>query len=318
MPYAILRFQKKKAGAVAACERHNERKKGAYKSNPDIDMERSKDNYHIITPPKTTYRQEINRRIREAGAKARKDSVFLVETLITASPEFMHSLSKEEQREYFERACDFLAGRIGKHNIISAVVHMDEKTPHMHLSFCPITEDGRLNAKSILGNQKNLSRWQTDFHECMSDRWQELERGKSSMETKRKHIPTWLFKLGGRLDKQHEDILKALSDINAFNAGKKRDEAVKLLKEWMPETDRFANEVLKIRDYLAYTKKTAEIQKQNAGYWKKEAGSKDMELAKAHAAIRELESIARKQKKILEKIPPELLKEIRTAEKGGR
>lgn len=43
-----------------------------------------------------------------------------------------------------------------------------------------------------------------------------------------------------------------------------------------------------------------------------------MELAKAHAAIRELESIARKQKKILEKIPPELLKEIRTAEKGGR
>ena len=43
MPYAILRFQKRKAGGVAACERHNERKKEAYKSNPDIDMERSKD-----------------------------------------------------------------------------------------------------------------------------------------------------------------------------------------------------------------------------------------------------------------------------------
>lgn len=42
MPYAILRFQKRKAGGVAACERHNERKKEAYKSNPDIDMERSK------------------------------------------------------------------------------------------------------------------------------------------------------------------------------------------------------------------------------------------------------------------------------------
>lgn len=45
MPYAILRFQKRKAGSVAACERHNERKKEAYKSNPDIDMERSKYNY---------------------------------------------------------------------------------------------------------------------------------------------------------------------------------------------------------------------------------------------------------------------------------
>ena len=47
MPYAILRFQKRKAGSVAACERHNERKKEAYKSNPDIDMERSKHNYHL-------------------------------------------------------------------------------------------------------------------------------------------------------------------------------------------------------------------------------------------------------------------------------
>ena len=50
-----------------------------------------------------------------------------------------------------------------------------------------------------------------------------MERGESSMITKRKHIPTWLFKLGGRLDKQHDEIVKALSDINAFNAGKKRD-----------------------------------------------------------------------------------------------
>ena len=38
-PYAILRFQKRKAGGVAACERHNERKKEAYKSNPDIDID---------------------------------------------------------------------------------------------------------------------------------------------------------------------------------------------------------------------------------------------------------------------------------------
>ena len=63
MPYAILRFQKRKAGGVAACERHNERKKEAYKSNPDIDMERSKNNYHLIAPPKYTYKKEINRMV---------------------------------------------------------------------------------------------------------------------------------------------------------------------------------------------------------------------------------------------------------------
>ncbi len=67
MPYAILRFQKRKAGGVAACERHNERKKEAYKSNPDIDMERSQNNYHLVKPPRYTYKKEINQMVKEAG-----------------------------------------------------------------------------------------------------------------------------------------------------------------------------------------------------------------------------------------------------------
>ena len=71
----------------------------------------------------------------------RRDSVMMVETLITASPEFMNSLPPEEQKEYFTRALEFLSERVGKQNILSAVVHMDEKTPHMHLCFVPITPE---------------------------------------------------------------------------------------------------------------------------------------------------------------------------------
>ena len=152
MPYAILRFQKRKAGGVAACERHNERKKEAYKSNPDIDMERSKDNYHLVNPPRYTYKKEINQMVKEAGCKVRKDSVMMVETLITASPEFMNSLPPEEQKAYFQTALDFISERVGKQNILSAVVHMDERTPHMHLCFVPLTPDNKLSAKSILAN----------------------------------------------------------------------------------------------------------------------------------------------------------------------
>ena len=243
MPYAILRFQKRKAGSVAACERHNERKKEAYKSNPDIDMERSRENYHLVSPPRYTYKKEINRMTGAAGCRVRRDSVMLVETLITASPEFMHSLPSAEQRAYFAAALDFISERVGKRNIISAVVHMDEKTPHMHLCFVPITKEGKLSAKTMLGNQKSLSEWQTAYHAHMSARWPELERGESSMITRRKHIPTWLFKLGGRLDKQHDEIVKALSDINAFNAGKKRDRALALLSAWLPDMERFSREI---------------------------------------------------------------------------
>ena len=165
MPYAILRFQKRKAGGVAACERHNERKKEAYKSNPDIDMERSKNNYHLVKPPRYTYKKEINRMVAEAGCRTRKDSVMMVETLITASPEFMKQLPPEEQKEYFSMALDFISERVGEQNILSAVVHMDERTPHMHLCFVPITPDNKLSAKAILGNQKSLSEWQTAYHE---------------------------------------------------------------------------------------------------------------------------------------------------------
>ena len=85
--HAILRFTKHKAGPAGALEAHHERTKEKYASNPDIDVTRSKDNFHIIQP-KQRYRQEINSRIKAAGCKTRKDSTMFVDTLITASPEF--------------------------------------------------------------------------------------------------------------------------------------------------------------------------------------------------------------------------------------
>ena len=170
MPYTILRFKKLKGGAIGSCERHNERKKEIYKSNPDIDIDRSKQNYHIIEPPKYTYGRKVKDLIKESNCKTRKDSVKLVETIITASPEFMQKLSLSEQKEYFKIATDFMIDKVGKQNIISAVVHMDESNPHMHLVFCPINKENKLSAKSILGNQKSLSEWQTEYFGCMHER----------------------------------------------------------------------------------------------------------------------------------------------------
>ena len=249
MPYAILRFQKKKAGGLASAYCHNERKKEAYKSNPNIKKERSKENYHLVEPTKT-YHREAKDRIIQAGCRIRQNSVMMVETLITASPEFMRDLSKESEEEFFKRAYRFMVDKVGEQNIISAVVHKDEKTPHMHLSFCPITKDNRLSAKDILGNQKSLSQWQTDFHDYMSERWPELERGISSMETKRKHIPLWIFKSAERLDKQCSAVEKALQDINVINAKKKREDAINIIREWLPEVEQFISQVKFVDGYV--------------------------------------------------------------------
>ena len=251
-----------------------------------------------------------------AGCRVRRDSVMLVETLITASPEFMHSLPAAEQKAYFAASLDFVAGRVGKQNIISAVVHMDEKTPHMHLCFIPITKEGKLSAKTILGNQRSLSEWQTAYHAHMSARWPELERGESSMITKRRHIPTWLFKLGGRLDKEYDEIVKALSDINAFNAGKKRDKALALLSAWLPDMEKFSRELKKQSDYIDNLKQSIGQAEKYADHLREGRYAEELKVQQANQRIFELQRTNQQLERLVKRIPPEVLAELQKADKS--
>ena len=186
-------MKKHKGGATGAIEKHHERAKEAYQSNPDIDLARSIDNFHIKTP-EGKYYYEVQRRIEAAKCRTRKDSVRMVDTLIAATPEFVRALPAERQREFFCHAYDFMKHKVGEENIIAAVVHMDEATPHMHLCFVPLTRDKRLSAKEILGNKADMRRWQDEFHAHMSAKWPELERGEPAAETQRKHQAVQAFK----------------------------------------------------------------------------------------------------------------------------
>ena len=144
--FAILRFAKYKGPEVSKIEAHNERTKEKYASNPDVDTSRSHLNFHLVTPQRK-YRAEAEKQIAEAGCRTRSDSVRLVEALMTATPDFFKGKKKAEIKAYFQEALDFIKQNRNPETIISAVVHIDEKTPHMHLSFVPLTEDGRLSAK---------------------------------------------------------------------------------------------------------------------------------------------------------------------------
>ena len=134
--FAILRFAKYKGPEISNIEAHNERTKEDYASNPDIDKSRSHLNFHLVTPQRK-YRAESEKQIAEAGCRTRSDSVRVVEALVTASPEFFKGKKKDEIKAYFQEALDFIKQHQDPKTILSAVVHMDEKTPHMHLSFCP-------------------------------------------------------------------------------------------------------------------------------------------------------------------------------------
>lgn len=310
MPYAIMRFAKRKRGSVNSMEAHNERKKEQYKSNPDIDMEKTVDNYHLIQPQHKYY-AEIMKRVEASRCRVRKDSVLMVETLITASPEFMTALPANEQREYFERALSFIKDEVGEDNVFAATVHMDEKNPHMHVCFVPITPDKRLSAKVILGNQKKLSEWQTKYHENMSERWNELERGASAMETHRKHIPVWQFKKAQRLDKQAEKIKQSLENITMFNVGKKREEALEALAAWLPEAERFTAQVKGTQDYID---QLVDI----SSTLSKKLSEKEERFTELSMEAAYMKHTLKTQQRLLDKIPQEVLDEIKRVKNRER
>lgn len=241
--YAIMRFAKQKGGA-SALEAHHERTKEKYPSNPDIDTTRSKYNFHIVKPT-TSYKRESDNRITAAGCRTRKDNVRFVDTLVTASHEFFKGKKREEVKMFFQTAVDFLAQKIGKDNIFAATVHLDEKTPHMHLCFTPITEDGRLSAKEIIGNRTQLTKWQDDFFAHMVKKFPDLERGESAGVTGRRHIPTRVFKQAVNLSKQAKKIELLLSDPNPFTAGKHKEEALALLNKFFPGMERLESQLRK-------------------------------------------------------------------------
>ena len=305
MAYAILRFAKHKGGASKALSVHHERTKEIYASNPDIDKNRTVQNYHLIAP-RWSYGQEIRHRISMAGCRVRRDSVKFVDTLVTVSPEFAE-VHESEMPEYFERAFGFLKERVGEENIFSAVVHMDEKTPHMHLCFVPLTKDKRLSAKEILGNKKSMIHWQDDFYACMAERWPELERGAPAVETKRRHLTPQWYKKVTAMDAKLEKLETALNGINVLNAGKKREEAVALLAQLLPEVESFQAEIQRMQaaaDAAQHQQRRSDRENEAL---KDELTAERRESAEQRAKLTVLEERYKRAEKLLSKVSRDVI-----------
>ena len=304
--YAIMRFAKYKGPEISNIEAHNERTKEKYASNPDIDLSRSKRNFHLIEPA-GRYRAEAERQISAAGCRTRKDSIRVVEVLFTATPEFFKSKNKAEIRAFFTEALHFLEQHQAKETILSAVVHMDEKTPHMHLCFVPLTEDGRLSAKDIMGNKKKLTWWQDKFWEHMVQKYPDLERGESASQTGRDHIPSRIFKEMTRLTKQKDKLEDLLTGINPFNAKSRAEEICKILDTYIPSVEKMDT---LLRKYgVAFTKTASENKKLKT---KNAELEESLASAQKVSTLKQIEDLKLRRDydsavAILEQIPPEVL-----------
>ena len=220
--HAILRFEKHKGNPARPLEAHHERQKEQYASNPDIDTSRSKYNFHIVKPVGTLLprHSEPDRAGRMPDPQGQHTVCRYADNRQPGV--FQGEIPKGDTGVLSRgRRLSSLAGWDGKISCRRWYT-WTRKTPHLHLTFVPLTKDNRLCAKEIIGNRANLTKWQDDFHAYMVEKYPDLERGESASKTGRKHIPTRLFKQAVSLSRQARAIEAALDGINPLNAGKKK------------------------------------------------------------------------------------------------
>ena len=229
---------------------------------------------------------------------------------------FFKDKTNREIRAYFAYALKFLEGRQRPDTFLSAVVHMDEKMPHLHLCFVPLTHDGRLSAKEIIGNRKNLVKWQDEFWQHMFKQYPELERGESASQTGREHIPPRIFKEMTQLTKQKEQLDALLVGITPFNGKSRAAEISKVLDSYIPNVARMKDQLRKYN--VAFPKTAAENEKLKE---KNKTLSASLDKAKEGSVLKRLEDAKLRQDyeaalKTLDSIPPEVIRfyENRTQE----
>ena len=190
MSYSIVRVSKVKSGTnTTGIQKHVQRENNNYE-NEDIDHSKTHLNYDLVNDNKQNFNNLIEEKLERnytSKRKIRTDAVKHIDGLITSDNEFFNNQTPEDTKRFFEQAKQFLEQEYGKDNLLYATVHMDEKTPHMHYGVVPITDDGRLSAKEVVGNKKALTEFQDRFNEHVKQRGYDLERGQSRQVTNAKH-----------------------------------------------------------------------------------------------------------------------------------
>ena len=252
MSYLVLHMEKFKKEAIRGIQSHNRRERESH-SNPDIDYDRSAANYELHEAASSNYAEAIQNRIDELllVKAVRKDAVRMCGLIVTSDKAFFDGLTPEETRRFFEESKAFLTEFVGAENVVSAMVHMDEKTPHMHFLHVPVTPDGRLNANKIYTRQ-SLRKLQSELPAYLQSRGFVIERGvEQTPGSVKKHLDSREFKqqqealekliqeseetsrnsrqLISALEQREEELRKSIEEYE-----RQAEEAEKVLRE---ETD---------------------------------------------------------------------------------
>lgn len=310
MSYSIVRVSKVKSGTnTTGIQKHVQRENNNYE-NEDIDHSKTHLNYDLVNDNKQNFNNLIEEKIEQnytAKRKIRTDAVKHIDGLITSDNEFFNNQTPEDTKRFFEHAKDFLEQEYGKDNLLYATVHMDEKTPHMHYGVVPITDDGRLSAKEVVGNKKALTDFQDRFNEHVKQRGYDLQRGQSRQVTNAKHEQmsqykqkTDYYKQEYKRESQKLDHVKQKNDElsqeyqKSLNVLKKPVnvsydlETEKVGSLFNKEVHETGNVVLSQEDFNELLKKVEAAKTITEDYEHIKSGNKLKELEKDYKEVRDL------------------------------
>ena len=253
MSYAIIRNEKLTRVEAQGAYIHNARRSKGH-TNKDIDNTRTHLNFYC-KKNEQTYIKEFDRIKKEYDLKGhiRSNSIILCEMMITSDNEFFDKIGLEETKRYFKESYKFVCNykNLGEKYIVSAVVHLDETTPHMHLIYIPVihTKDkegkeiDKICCRDFWKGRDSYRQLQNAFFEYITSKGFELERGLPIEETGAKHEKIENLKKVTNFEntkKVLENVKLELPEIPNINDIK----LIKLNKE------KVENEIIKPKDEL--------------------------------------------------------------------
>ena len=299
MSYAIIRNQKYTKEQIIKLCPHNERYKQNY-SNKNIDITKTYNNYHLKKPLENNYFKEFKRLKEQNNLKGQlhKNSIYACEMIITSDNNFFQEIGIEETKRYFKTAYDFVCNykNLGEENIISAVVHLDEETPHLHITFIPVVDSKdkcgnpirKIGGNDFWKERNSYMLLQDRFYECVRINGFYLERGKNNSNRVHKTIEelkeqTNFYEIKEKFKDEKRNSVIYTSIKSFLNYEKFTPESVKnnLLTPLLKENNKLMNEIKNLKLELAKVEKVIhsykELQNENI-YLKEQNHSKELEL----------------------------------------
>ena len=327
MSYAIVRNEKLTRAEVNGKGTHNDRKAKNH-TNKDIDPTKTYLNYYI-KKNELTYTKEFDKYLKENNVQGhlRSNSIIMCQMIFTSDQVFFDKIGEKETKRYFDECYKFICNykNLEEKNIISAVVHLDEGVPHMHLMFVPVVhtkdKDGididKICARDFWKGRDSYRKLQDAYFNHVKSKGFNLERGIFVEDTDRKNYTVEEYKKITNYENTKK-ILKEMklelpevpdiNDISKFSI--KRDE--KILKEIIKPKDDLIKELYK--DNLALNKelpKQAKVVDEAVKYQKE----RDKILADNKTLHNQVENIKTEYKEKEFDLEWDLKKQIKKLEK---